>query len=105
MAEPAKRKPWQIHLSTAIVLMFVAGFLLWLNFTPGQRFDPQRGINLPETNLGWPLPIYGTTVFERNMGFLRAAIVADVMFALICLTFAAKVCEGAIEFYDSVYRD
>jgi len=39
------------------------------------------------------------------MGFLRAAIVADVMFALICLTFAAKVCEGAIEFYDSVYRD
>ncbi|HLX62573.1 MAG TPA: hypothetical protein VKX17_14950 [Planctomycetota bacterium] len=31
MPEPPRRARFQIHLSTAIVLMFVAGGLIWLN--------------------------------------------------------------------------
>ncbi len=34
MTEPPPRKRFQIHLSTAIVMMFVAGALLWLNIGP-----------------------------------------------------------------------
>ena len=36
MIEQAKKRPlFQIHLSTAVVLMFVAGGLIWANTTPG----------------------------------------------------------------------
>jgi hypothetical protein len=31
VTEKPKRRFWQIHLSTAIILMFVAGALLWAN--------------------------------------------------------------------------
>ena len=34
MTEPPRRKRFQIHLSTAIVMMFVAGGLQLLNFVP-----------------------------------------------------------------------
>ncbi|HEY3323514.1 MAG TPA: hypothetical protein VGP72_23880 [Planctomycetota bacterium] len=34
MSDPKKRRLFQIHLSTCIVLMFVAGGLLWLNVAP-----------------------------------------------------------------------
>ena len=33
MPNPPPRKPFQIHLSTAIVLMFVASGLMWANVT------------------------------------------------------------------------
>ncbi len=49
MTEPKKRGLFQIHLSTAIVLMFVAGGLLWANFIP--RHD---GTGLVK---GWPYPV------------------------------------------------
>ncbi len=38
MTEPPRRKRFQIHLSTAIVLMFVAGGLIWLNCLPTRGF-------------------------------------------------------------------
>jgi hypothetical protein len=54
----------QIHLSTAIVMMFVAGGLLWLNLRPQQRvvIDTEIGNDSYEPvlerrpNPGWPLP-------------------------------------------------
>src|SRR5438105_4088179 len=36
MTDSPKRRWFQIHLSTAIVLMFVAGGLLWMNLMPAQ---------------------------------------------------------------------
>lgn len=35
MNKESQKRPWfQIHLSTAVVLMFVAGGLIWANITP-----------------------------------------------------------------------
>jgi hypothetical protein len=40
MSEPekVKRRFWQIHLSTSVVMMFVAGLMLLLNFRHGYIF-------------------------------------------------------------------
>ena len=44
MSEPPRKRPWfQYHLSTAIILMFVAGGMLGLNITP-QPTDLYRQI-------------------------------------------------------------
>jgi len=43
----SKRRFWQIHLSTAVVLMFVAGGLLWLNL-------PMRKQGSDNSDQGWP---------------------------------------------------
>ncbi len=37
MTNPPPRKRFQIHLSTAIVTMFVAGALIWANIIPQKR--------------------------------------------------------------------
>ncbi len=54
MSTPANPRRWfQIHLSTGIALMFVAGGLVWLNLA-WQPFvhDPAQG------GLGWPHLMY-----------------------------------------------
>jgi hypothetical protein len=70
MAEPPRRNRFQFHLSTAIVLMFVAGGLMWANTlersektgfqpdgSPGDDFD----LHLHK-RWGWPL----TAVHRRT---------------------------------------
>src|SRR5258708_4146262 len=60
MPEPPRRMRIQIHLSTAIVLMFVAGGIIWANITPEEvrpGIPPTdiRGIDAyPFTGYGWP---------------------------------------------------
>ncbi|HLX61854.1 MAG TPA: hypothetical protein VKX17_11275 [Planctomycetota bacterium] len=49
MNSPPRRARFQIHLSTAIVLMFVAGGLMWIN--SHRRLLDSRGLIL---DLGWP---------------------------------------------------
>lgn len=65
------RRPWfQIHLSTTIVLMFVAGGLLWVNIAPHEQtyvagLVPDEGNEWSSrheefgtvTERGWPLRI------------------------------------------------
>ena len=42
MSDAAKKRPWfQYHLSTAVVLMFVAGGLMWANMTPERKVYDQ----------------------------------------------------------------
>ena len=48
--EPTKRPWFQIHLSTAIVLMFVAGIIIWRNV------ENHRMVSWKEW--GWPEPVY-----------------------------------------------
>jgi hypothetical protein len=64
------RRFWQIHLSTAVVLMVVAGAIMSANFRPDYvrlvsefgKFNGQIGRNepvmQPYIRYGWPLPFY-----------------------------------------------
>ena len=73
MTEPPPRKRFQIHLSTAIVMMFVAGVLIWLNGP--YRPDPQ----MPEYYAcGFPLRC---AYFSGNV----AAIIYFFMFANVVI--------------------
>ena len=47
-AERKKRPSFQIHLSTAVVLMLLAGILVGLNAIPSRyRFDIEYGVHSP----------------------------------------------------------
>jgi hypothetical protein len=52
MTEPPRRKRFQIHLSTAIVLMFVAGGLIWANRI--EKLSTSRIEFAEYTHAGWP---------------------------------------------------
>ena len=61
MSNPPRRKRFQIHLSTAIALMFVAGALIWANI-PGpesivqaDRMGRPRDVYYHLRTCGWPL--------------------------------------------------
>src|SRR5215212_8689898 len=51
MMEPARRKRFQIHLSTAVVMMVVAATLMWLNTTT-RKVDDIFAFN--RDYYGWP---------------------------------------------------
>ena len=53
MPTPPPRKRFQIHLSTAIVMMFVAGGLIWANVG-----GPHTVANGALFTWGWPLVTY-----------------------------------------------
>jgi hypothetical protein len=61
MDEKPKKRPWfQFHLSTAVVLMFVAGGLLWANMQP--PYVSVLGGDAWETKFqwsGWPIASEG----------------------------------------------
>jgi hypothetical protein len=54
MTSIPKRPFWQIHLSTAIIIMMVGGVLLGLNFT--ERLVDNELIRDAEVK-GWPFPV------------------------------------------------
>jgi hypothetical protein len=64
MPEPPRHKRFQVHLSTGIVMMFVAGGILWANITPRitrcitvhEKFkNEMECLNL---SYGWPREVY-----------------------------------------------
>jgi len=61
---PEKKRPWfQYHLSTAILLMFVAGGLLWVNLRVPNSYAPgEGGLGMYDILLvrqyGWPCTFY-----------------------------------------------
>jgi hypothetical protein len=64
----------QIHLSTAIMLMFVSGIFLWANLSSrfpriwqGLFFNTNNGAELPQ--YGWPFAIYPTYVYHKGNGY------------------------------------
>ena len=71
-----KKRPWfQIHLSTAVVLMVVAGVLVWANVTTQIYISPlSYVVNIPPNDQydkvigekrGWPLAFQDTS--EQNV--------------------------------------
>ena len=74
MTEPPRRKRFQFHLSTAIVLMFVAGGLIWANTRIARvirngfetKYDTSPGVNdiwIGDVNTiyGWPFQTMQST--------------------------------------------
>jgi hypothetical protein len=60
-----KRRWFQIHLSTAVVLMFAAGGMLYLNFYFGvPRRDDTLTPNAPLVEYGWPFCAMVTQRFD-----------------------------------------
>ena len=103
MRDKPHRSWFQLHLSTAIVMMFVAGGVTWANFSPesGGHFEfvpipPQQGMMFPvlptRTSYGWPyrcFDLYGEE--HRFWSYSRLGI--DGALALIILCGSAIICE------------
>ncbi|MCK6471000.1 MAG: hypothetical protein L6R28_04570 [Planctomycetes bacterium] len=54
--EPQTKRPWfQLRLLTCIVLMFVAGLLIWANMVSGEMITVDGEC---VHNWGFPLPVY-----------------------------------------------
>ena len=88
MTEPPPRKRFQIHLSTAIVLMFVAGALIWANV---QRWRPMS--RPPRCRFyGWPCFVVDEYFLEVN--YLMALI--NVLVAIMLLMVISFLCEWFI---------
>ncbi len=80
MTEPPRRKRFQIHLSTAIVLMFVAGGLLWANTyarieskcewvgqpasQPDAPYNDEERTRYIQTLRGWPFSALKTSDYS-----------------------------------------
>jgi hypothetical protein len=85
------RRYWQIHLSTALVLMFVAGGLLFVNLKP--RYDVGVRGRLFEASYGWPATFLERSDWSASIGFPRKlqqrwhadAFIPNAIWALIIL--------------------
>ncbi|MCY3019666.1 MAG: hypothetical protein NTW87_11640 [Planctomycetota bacterium] len=106
MASAKKRRsPPRLHVSTAVVLMFVAGVLLWANvhtyesgLPPGVLVDPAEGTTFSGPLMcsanGWPLRCYWPAFEHWELGNLSL----DVIIAVAAMVVAAVIserCESA----------
>jgi len=56
MPEPPRRGRFQVHLSTAVVMMFVAGVLVWINTMERTHDFGEFPWNWHVSDYGWPAP-------------------------------------------------
>jgi len=101
---PKKRPLFQIHLSTAIVLMFVAGGLLWANVRPIHDgrvigLNSRLGNWVPSYVRGFPISVQkwyddGDTNYKSEWSL--PGIAANTAAALLILTAATAVSEYLI---------
>jgi len=101
------KRPWfQFHLSTAIILMFVASGLLWLNMRPLPQPTRLSPPNWEIPVRGWPLT---TRYFVMTLDSEEAALMVNaggywhwqnvalnVLCALVILVSVAALCEWRI---------
>jgi hypothetical protein len=106
--QPKKRTWFQIHLSTAIVMMFVAGGLIWVNLRE-QWFDVLTLSNQPGA-YGWPFPaVYNDAIYppapekvwwscsiDQTIYFVRYRLIWDAATAFILIASAWFLCEWLI---------
>ena len=111
---PKKRPFFQIHLSTAIVLMFVAGGFLWLNVKPPVILNrelvqgpTQAYFELTIRTTGWPFhSIYcmaergsvAQTIADGNIAN------ANVHFAVANATACLILLFGTATFFEWLFR-
>ena len=104
--QPAKKRRWlQYHLSTAIVMMFVAGGLLGMQFWPrsdrcfGGCLSYLGAFNVE--SYGWPLPVLWCfsehrDLMDRHSHWTNTMAVANVIFGALLVLAAAFICEWFI---------
>jgi hypothetical protein len=106
--KPPRRARFQVHLSTAIVLMFVSGALMWANTNPRitLRFYPGMSV-CSHYDYGWPFEAFGidawpqsytnnnhsNSYFENEGGYVQ---LKDISVALIVLSLVWYACEWLI---------
>jgi hypothetical protein len=108
MPEPPRRARFQIHLSTAIVMMFVAGGLIHLNIK-GKRgefmlFHGQWNCYATSTHVyGWPFTTHNTTQENMDSGWNVLLtpgpwlfLCLDVLTVMIVLYTTWFLCESLI---------
>jgi hypothetical protein len=96
MPAPPRRWRFQIHLSTAIVLMFVAGVLIWANCRTKQFFWDDAMI----IRYGWPQAAVqqeilldgSTSIYIKDY----EALFIDVLTSLIILGLMLILCEWLV---------
>ncbi|MCY3018537.1 MAG: hypothetical protein NTW87_05840 [Planctomycetota bacterium] len=109
-ATPRKRPFFQFHLSTAVVLMFVAGVLLWANLQtplksfvmlgrgspPFQNLSPVVSVHHGTTTnaQGFPFEVreYYTVETEDYSHWKKGYLILDILCAALALLLAAGAC-------------
>jgi hypothetical protein len=87
------RRFWQIHLSTAIVLMLVAGGLTGINVEKRQTLVQGEFVQRHMEFAGWPLPDRTFSEWDRNtiyIGHVKTIhqpqnVVMNILIALVVL--------------------
>jgi len=96
MIDTSKRRFWQIHLSTAVVLMFVAGALLYCNVRRPSGYLKTYGwpetayLNRSTAYYNWETNLPGTHSVTH---FYWGNAAVDVLVAAAILIASVVVCE------------
>lgn len=105
--EPLKKRPWfQLNLSTCVVLMFVAGVLVWANLQPTHTKWYHGWVAWgTDAEYGWPMiAIRNRQITMGNeMGkiadgasYLPMALSINIALCAMVLTLTAIACEYLI---------
>ena len=109
MNDQPKKRPWfQVHLSTAVVLMFVAGGIMWANLSGEFAVLPKIYLGCPKSyrydGFGWPFRVFveyydftpptGEIMATRLM--LYDAVCKNVLVGVVILNLVLLVCEWRI---------
>ncbi|MCY3021628.1 MAG: hypothetical protein NTW87_21655 [Planctomycetota bacterium] len=101
MTDAPRKRPWfQFHLSTAIVMMFVAGGLLGASILISRIESTSHfhGITMTARFYGFPLPLYKFGVaYDEPYGFvIWPLLCVDVCVWLTVLLVTGFLCEWLI---------
>src|SRR5437762_2765563 len=102
----SKRRFFQTQLSTAVVLMLVAGVLVWANVRereallkyPDGTVAPANGPFFEVRDYGWPFVAYRKMHFFTETWYLHLgpSVLYDALIALAILLVVWQVCEWRI---------
>ena len=90
MENPPRRKRFQIHLSTAIVLMFAAGGLIWANVEGELEYGIcNMGLCVNEIKFGCPIrSLTETQFFEQTADVYNPTITYSPDYMYISIDFS-----------------
>lgn len=108
---PQKRAWFQLHLSTAIVLMLAAGVLVWANVRNGEYEYFSLSGHYGEIRYGWPMPAVSAEFYTKLSGSERSlfekpyeltsfpvfhsiGLLVDVLIVVLALVTAGIACEA-----------
>jgi len=98
MVADSPRRFWQLHLSTALLLMLFSGGFLWLNLVPVERDEMLDDQTVLTMERGFPMRFQQRVVQAGQLreAFGTAALVFNVAVGIVALVWIAVVCEWMI---------